>query len=64
MCPFFPEHPFVKLKCDHLIGKEKSVRETHIQKYCKGQFKDCTYYFHLTKWLERIDDAMKKEDEE
>ncbi len=65
ICPFFPyaeEKP--EIRCDRLAGKEEGAKQTWVAEFCKKRFKDCAYYFHLTKWLERIDGAMKEEDEE
>lgn len=63
-CPFFPEDPAGDLKCDYLIGKEPAFKRDYVEQFCKGRFKDCLYYFHLTKWLERIKDAMREEEGE
>lgn len=63
-CPFYPEDPAGDLKCDYLVGKDPNFKTGYIKEFCKGRFKDCGYYFHLTKWLNRIDDAMEEDDED
>jgi|GEM_PF-1675398 len=65
ICPFFPygeEKP--EISCDHLAKKGENFKKTYVPEFCKKRFKDCAYYFHLTKWLERIDGAMKEEEDE
>lgn len=65
ICPFFPygeEKP--EIKCDQIASKKPEAKADYILEFCKGRFKDCAYHFHLTKWLERIKDAMKEEEED
>lgn len=62
-CPYFPEDPQFEIKCDYLIGKEAGFKAGYVREYCKGRFKDCRYYFHLSKWMERIEDAMEEDEE-
>lgn len=64
LCPFYPEEPAGDLKCDYLIGKDPILKSGYVKEFCKGRFKDCVYYFHLSKWLEKIEDAMREEEED
>lgn len=63
-CPFYPEEPEGEIKCDYLIGKAPDFKSNYVKEFCKGRFKDCVYYFHLTKWMERIKDAMAEDEDE
>lgn len=64
-CPYFPEEPKEGIKCDYLIGKEAQFKQDYVTRYCKGRFNECTYYWHLEKWKEKIRDVMNEgEDEE
>ena len=64
VCPFWPANEQPPLKCDYLVGKAPLFKKRYMEEFCKGRFQDCAYYFHLTKWLERIEDAMKEEEGE
>ena len=63
-CPFFPQGERTEIKCDYLIKKDPAYKTSYTLEFCKGRFKDCAYYFHLSKWLERISDAMKEDGED
>jgi len=61
LCPYFPEQPKVELKCDYLAKKQPEERFGYSQEFCKGRFADCSYYFHLSNWMQRMKEALRKD---